>query len=163
MKRTRRATGGAAANLDAGGKEAVRSGKSPGLDASTGTVLATRPGKSPGLDAAQGTILAKRMKDGGSMASGGHKKAHKVLHSLYKVLHSHFEGGSEPEKAKGGKWIQGAIKHKGALHRELHVPKGQKIPLSKIHKAEHSKSPTLRKRAQLAETLRGFHHKPQGR
>lgn len=52
------------------------------------------------------------------------------------------------------KWIQGAIKHPGALHQELHVPEGKKIPEKKLKKAEHSKNPTLRKRANLAETLK---------
>jgi hypothetical protein len=55
-------------------------------------------------------------------------------------------------------WIKGAIKNKGSLHRSLGVPQGQKIPEAKIKKAEHSKNPTLRKRAHLAETLKGFHH-----
>lgn len=57
------------------------------------------------------------------------------------------------------KWIQGAIKHKGALHKELGVPQGKKIPESKIKKAEHSKNPTLKKRAVLAETLKGMKKK----
>ena len=54
----------------------------------------------------------------------------------------------------GKKWISGAIKHKGALHRALGVPEGQKIPEKKLEKAEHSKSPTLRRRANLAKTLK---------
>ena len=60
--------------------------------------------------------------------------------------------------ARGGKWIAGAIKHKGALHRSLGVPQGQKIPASKLAKAAHSSDPTLRRRANLAKTLKGFHH-----
>ena len=56
-------------------------------------------------------------------------------------------------------WIKGAIKHKGALHETLHVPKGQKIPASKLKKAEHSKNHTTAKRAHLAETLKSFHKK----
>ena len=53
------------------------------------------------------------------------------------------------------KWIQKAIKpsNKGVLHRELDVPEGKKIPTSKLKKAEHSKNPTERKRANLAATL----------
>lgn len=51
------------------------------------------------------------------------------------------------------KWIQGAIKHKGALHKDLGVPAGKKIGMTKIKKAEHSKNPTVAKRARLAETL----------
>lgn len=57
------------------------------------------------------------------------------------------------------KWIQKAIKHKGALHKELGVPEGKKIPASKLKKAEHSKNPTLKKRAVLAETLKGLKKK----
>lgn len=57
------------------------------------------------------------------------------------------------------KWIAGAIKHKGALHRDLNVPAGKKIPVSKLKKAEHSKNPLVRKRVALAETLKGFKKK----
>ena len=58
--------------------------------------------------------------------------------------------------AKGGNWIKDATKNKGALHRSLGIPEGQKIPMGKIKKAEKSSNPTLAKRARLAETLRGF-------
>lgn len=54
-------------------------------------------------------------------------------------------------------WIKGAIKHPGALHRSLGVPSGKKIPQAKLEKAEHSKNPTLRRRAHLAETLEHLH------
>lgn len=50
-------------------------------------------------------------------------------------------------------WIAGAVKHPGALHRELHVPEGEKIPKKKIEKAADSSNPTLAARARLAETL----------
>jgi hypothetical protein len=56
-----------------------------------------------------------------------------------------------------GKWIQSAIQHPGALHKELHVPAGQKIPAKKLQKAAHSDNPLLRKRAALAKTLKGLH------
>jgi hypothetical protein len=65
------------------------------------------------------------------------------------------DGGSEH-------WIAGAIKHPGALHKELHVPKGKKIPEKKLEKAEHSKNPTEAKRARLAETLKRMHHADGG-
>ena len=52
------------------------------------------------------------------------------------------------------KWIQGAIKKPGALHKALHVPEGKNIPEGKLEKAEHSKSPLMRKRANLARTLK---------
>jgi hypothetical protein len=51
------------------------------------------------------------------------------------------------------KWIAGAIKKPGSLRKSLHVKKGEKIPRSKLRKAEHSKNPTMKKRAVLAETL----------
>lgn len=63
--------------------------------------------------------------------------------------------------ASGGhvkdKWIAGAVKHPGALHRSLGVPQGEKIPEKKLAKAENSDNPTLAKRARLAETLKSFH------
>jgi len=64
-----------------------------------------------------------------------------------------------PRKSGGmaDKWIAGAIKHKGALHKSLGVPAGEKIPEKKLEKAEHSKNPKLAKRARLAETLKSMH------
>jgi len=54
------------------------------------------------------------------------------------------------------KWIQKALpkSSKGKLHHQLGVPEGEKIPESKLKKAQHSKNPLLRKRANLAETLK---------
>lgn len=53
-------------------------------------------------------------------------------------------------------WIAKATQNKGALHRALGVPTGTKIPVKKLAKASHSSSPTLRKEASLAKTLKGF-------
>lgn len=51
------------------------------------------------------------------------------------------------------KWIQKAIKHPGALHKELGVPEGKKIPAKKLEAA--AKKPGKEgKRARLAETLK---------
>jgi hypothetical protein len=55
------------------------------------------------------------------------------------------------------KWIQKMHMKKGALHEDLGVPEGKKIPDKKIKKAEHSKSPVVAKRARLAETLKKLH------
>ena len=52
-------------------------------------------------------------------------------------------------------WIQGAIKKPGALHRDLGVPQGEKIPVSKIRAAAKRKG-KVGDRARLALTLRGF-------
>lgn len=57
------------------------------------------------------------------------------------------------------KFIQKAIKHPGSLHKALHVKEGEKIPESKLKKAEHSKNPSLKKKAVLAETLKKMNHK----
>lgn len=59
--------------------------------------------------------------------------------------------------AKGGNWIAGAVKNKGALHRDLGVPEGKKIPESKLNAAMHSSNPKTAKRARLAKTLKSFH------
>lgn len=58
------------------------------------------------------------------------------------------------------KWVQKAFsKNPGKLHRRLGVPEGEKIPTKKLEKAEHSKDPSLRKEAALAETAKHFKHK----
>jgi hypothetical protein len=46
---------------------------------------------------------------------------------------------------------------KGALHKDLHVPLGQKIPEKKLKSAEN-KGGIVGKRAHLAETLKGMNH-----
>jgi len=52
-------------------------------------------------------------------------------------------------------FIKSAIKHPGALHKELKVPEGKKIPAKKL--AEAAKKPGKEgQRARLAETLRGM-------
>jgi hypothetical protein len=56
------------------------------------------------------------------------------------------------------KWIQEAIKHKGALHKELHVQEDKKISEKKL-KAAEKKGGKIGKRARLAETLKSFHGK----
>jgi hypothetical protein len=55
-------------------------------------------------------------------------------------------------------WIQKAIKKPGALHEELGVPQGQKIPAKKLNAAA-KKGGVLGQRARLAKTLGGFKHK----
>jgi hypothetical protein len=62
-------------------------------------------------------------------------------------------------QGKGVEWISGAIKNKGALHKELGVSDNKKIPAKKLEKATHSKNPTLKRRAILAETLKSFKNK----
>jgi len=66
----------------------------------------------------------------------------KLLNHVAKEYHKH--------------WIQGAIKKPGALHKELGVPEGEKIPEDKLRKAA-SKGGKLGQRARLAETLKRMH------
>lgn len=56
------------------------------------------------------------------------------------------------------KWIQSMHMKKGALHKELDVPSGKKIPAKKLAAAA-KKGGKEGKRARLAETLKGFHKK----
>jgi len=53
-------------------------------------------------------------------------------------------------------WIQKAIKHAGALHAELGVPEGKKIPAKTLAKAAKAGG-KLGQRARLAETLKKLH------
>lgn len=55
-------------------------------------------------------------------------------------------------------WIKSAIQKPGALHRQLKVPAGKKIPASKLAKAA-DKGGKLGRRARLAQTLKSFKHK----
>lgn len=53
------------------------------------------------------------------------------------------------------KFIAGAIKKPGALHKELGVPEGKKIPAKTLAKA--AKAPGKEgQRARFAEELKGF-------
>lgn len=51
------------------------------------------------------------------------------------------------------KWIAGAIKKPGALHKELGVPQGKPIPAKKLDAAA-KKGGLEGKRANLAKTLK---------
>jgi hypothetical protein len=53
-------------------------------------------------------------------------------------------------------WISKAIRHPGALHKQLGVPQGQKIPAKKLSAAA-GKGGTLGRRARFAQTLASFH------
>ncbi len=90
--------------------------------------------------------------------SGPPKKQRRMETPAAKHRH-HIDENDLVEHHHTGKWIKATVKNPGALHKSLGIPKGQRIPDAAIEKAEHSKNATLRRRATLAETLRGFHHK----
>lgn len=53
-------------------------------------------------------------------------------------------------------WIQSAIKKPGALHRQLGVPMGKKIPAKTLDKAIKAGG-KLAQRSRLAKTLKKMH------
>ena len=50
-------------------------------------------------------------------------------------------------------WISKAIKHPGALHRDLGIKSGKRIPAKTLEKAA-SRSGAVGRRARLAQTLK---------
>ncbi len=105
--------------------------------------------------------------EGGWASGGATNFRHRMMHpdeAADKRLIKHMVKPAAMRTGKrdgGGKWIAGAIRHPGALHKELGVPKGENIPAKKLNKAAHSDNPTLAKRANLAKTL-GRMHKAHG-
>jgi len=94
----------------------------------------------------------------GGMARGGHADAaedRKLIHSMGCKCDK-CSGGRVGRKSGGGNWIAGAVKHPGALHKELGVPQGEKIPAKKLNVAA-AKGGKEGERARLAKTLKGFH------
>lgn len=97
---------------------------------------------------------------GTELPYGGKKKGGKVEKETkhHPACKCRMCSGGKIAKADGGnadgdKWIQGAAKHKGSLHKALHVPEGKKIPAKKTDKAAKSDNPKLAKKANLAKTL----------
>ena len=59
------------------------------------------------------------------------------------------------EMKEASNWIKGAIKKPGALHKQLGVPEGEKIPEAKLRAAAR-RSGKIGQRARLALTLKGL-------
>ncbi len=47
---------------------------------------------------------------------------------------------------------------KGALHRALGVPEGQKIPAARLEQASNSSNPKVRRMAASAKGFKAMHH-----
>lgn len=90
-----------------------------------------------------------------------HENPASCMHDYYEADQlsylGHFANPEVLEEGHNTNWIAGAIRHPGALHRALHVPAGEKIPAKKLAAASHSSNPTMRRRANLAKTLKGMH------
>lgn len=85
------------------------------------------------------------------------KKADKLVDAREDNLDAYDKelGMKRGGMAKGGNWIQSAIKKPGALKKSLGVPMGEKIPAGKLKTA--SKAPgKMGQRARLAMTLKGM-------
>jgi len=78
-----------------------------------------------------------------------HAKDHGINYNAEEV--KSIDEGNPANKEKN--WIAGAIKHKGALHKQLHVPADEPIPAEKLNAAAE-KGGKLGKRARLAKTLK---------
>jgi hypothetical protein len=55
--------------------------------------------------------------------------------------------------AMSGNWIAGAVKHPGALHKEMGIAEDKPIPEHRLEEAAQAKG-KLGKRARLAMTLK---------
>jgi hypothetical protein len=83
-----------------------------------------------------------------------------MIDTLFEDLYTEFldlSEGVELLEASDKKWIQHALrKHKeGALHKQMHIKKGEKIPEKKLEKAAHAKG-KKGQRARLAMKLREY-------
>jgi len=115
------------------------------------------PGYTPGMNMNKDAMSFGVGAKGSPYKKGGMAKHEDVAEDKALIKKMVKPEARTGKKEGGGKWIAGAIGKKGALHKSLGVPAGEKIPEKKLEKAEASKNPKLAKRARLAETLKGFH------
>jgi len=66
------------------------------------------------------------------------------------------------KKSSGKKFIKGAVEKPGALHWQLGVSEGQKIPAKELAKAAHAPG-KLGERARLAQTLKKLSRKKKAK
>jgi len=134
---------------------AAMNGVDPAIVAGLGAdALRKRGGKVSHPDVAEDKKLIKSMVKKEAIKSG---KAHGGSCRCAKCM-----GGRSARKDGGGNWIKDAIKHKGSLHKALHVAADEKIPAKKLTKAAHSSNPKLAKKAHLAQTLKRMHRDEGG-
>lgn len=104
---------------------------------------AAKKGKAKHADAAQDKALFKQMMAQSAAAAPADPGAMNGMQAMKK-------GGKA-----GGNWIKGAVKKPGALHADLGVPQGEKIPKAKIAAAA-KKSGKIGQRARFAENVAKF-------
>jgi hypothetical protein len=111
-------------------------------------------------DEAMDKALIKKMVKKGALAdkAGGGVLSDPALMGGMAQMHQRTSGRKEGGKTK---WIQSAIKKPGALHKQLGVAEGEKIPAKKLEKAAE-KGGKLGQRARLAQTLKRMNRKDGG-
>jgi hypothetical protein len=159
----------------AGAGASTVSAPAPMVAAKKGGVIPTRrslpasllPGAMPGAPAATpplmgatgpvvGAKFGGRVPTQNAMLRAARKPKDEEAGESKKTEAKEVAAGSEPKLKDGGNWIAGAIGKPGALHRDLGVPEGEKIPAGKLASAEKKKG-AVGKRARLAATLESFH------
>ena len=120
------------------------------------------PGQKSGGKVDLSKIIRNKKTGKISEKSSKHEDVKEDKALIKKMIKSSAMKKADGGNAEGKNWIQSAIKHPGALRKSLHVKKGQNIPEGKLEKAEHSKNPTMRHRAQLAENLKHMKHADGG-
>src|ERR1043165_122347 len=94
----------------------------------------------------------------GTKSHSEKKEHHKKAHHKKEAHHKEKKSKAKHKDGHSKNFIAGAIKHPGALRKELHVKKGHKIPAEKLKKAAHHKGVEGR-RARLAITLKKLGHR----
>lgn len=114
--------------------------RSPGVPGGAAGTLITKPGSTSAIAALQRYF---KPEVAARVAAYSSKEQPQIFESAEDTI----------DFKEGGKWIQKAIKHPGALKKSLHVKAGHKIPAKKLHAAAE-KGGKLGRRARLAETLK---------
>lgn len=122
----------------------------------TGTRKKTRRGKG-GKGTPIGDPKDLHTKMGERIDAGDLHGAKAHAFAMVRTLHALAPKPNEELMPKN--WIAGAVKNKGALHRALEVPVGEKIPAGKVATAAKSDDPRLAREARLAQTLKALRKK----
>lgn len=132
-------------------------------------------GKEQGFTGSCGGTPVKGYMRGGSV-KGGFKpfaKGGKIMpsdkeHKDYDDKNDTSDDADYPEvgsKSKPAGYAKGGLNlkmKKGALHKQMGIKSGEKIPAKKLAAAAHSKNPLEAKRARFAETMKKWKHAKGG-
>jgi hypothetical protein len=129
----------------------AKPGEKHGFFRSLGTGLATMGG------VAAGTVPPLGAFSGGMILGGLAPRPEDIQKhaALNELMDSgvDFDSAVELVKQASGDWMEHAVKHPGALHEELGIPEGKKIPASTLARAAKAGG-KLGMRARLAEQFK---------